>query len=80
MLSPMLRLQAYKSQLIPTADQQRDVRCFAGARRFVFNKALGLETANHSGHAAGFALGYAAAALQTLIARTLFASLGSVPN
>src|SRR5260370_29792761 len=44
----MLRLQAYKYELIPSGDQQRDMRRFAGACRFVFNKALALETANHA--------------------------------
>src|ERR1700719_4421914 len=43
----MLRLQAYQYELIPTGDQQRDMLRFAGACRFVFNKALALEIANH---------------------------------
>jgi putative transposase len=33
---------------MPTGDQQRDMRRFAGSCRFVFNKALGLQTANHA--------------------------------
>ena len=44
----MLRLQAYKYELLSSGDQQRDMRRFAGAWRFVFNKALALETANHA--------------------------------
>jgi len=39
----MLRLQAYKFELLrPTGEQLRNIRRFAGARRFVFNKALAL--------------------------------------
>ena len=44
----MQRLQAYKYELMPTGEQQRDMRRFAGSCRFVFNKALALQTANHS--------------------------------
>ena len=43
----MLRLQAFQYELIPDRTQQRDMRRFAGACRFVFNKALALEQANH---------------------------------
>ncbi len=43
----MQRLQAYKYELMPTGNQQRDMRRFAGSCRFVFNKALALQTANH---------------------------------
>jgi putative transposase len=43
----MQRLEAYKYELMPTGDQQRDMRRFAGSCRFVYNKALALETANH---------------------------------
>jgi len=43
----MQRLQAFKYELVPTGEQQRDMRRFAGSCRFVFNKALGLQTANH---------------------------------
>jgi len=39
----MQRLQAYKYELMPTGQQQRDMRCFAGSCRFVFNKALALQ-------------------------------------
>jgi len=38
-----LRLQAYKYELMPTGEQQRDMRRFAGSCRFVFNKALALQ-------------------------------------
>ncbi|OZG41672.1 cytosine methyltransferase [Aeromonas sp. A35_P] len=39
----MQRLQAFKYELMPTGDQQRDMRRFAGSCRFVFNKALALQ-------------------------------------
>lgn len=43
----MQRLQAFKYELMPTGEQQRDMRRFAGACRFVFNKALALQKENH---------------------------------
>ena len=43
----MQRLEAYQYERMPTGDQQRDMRRFAGSCRFVYNKALALETANH---------------------------------
>ena len=43
----MQRIQAYKYELMPNGDQQRDMRRFAGSCRFVFNKGLALQTANH---------------------------------
>ena len=39
----MQRLQAFKFELMPNGGQARDMRRFAGARRFVFNKALDLQ-------------------------------------
>ena len=39
----MRRLQAFKYELMPTGDQQRDMCRFAGSCRFVFNKALALQ-------------------------------------
>jgi len=42
----MQRLQAFKYELMPNGGQQRDMRRFAGACRFVFNKALALQKAN----------------------------------
>lgn len=39
----MRRLQAFKYELMPDGATQRLMRRFAGARRFVFNKALGLQ-------------------------------------
>ncbi len=39
----MERLQAYKYELMPSGEQQRDMRRFAGSCRFVFNKALALQ-------------------------------------
>ena len=44
----MQRLQAYKFELMPNGEQQRDMRRFSGACRFVFNKALALQMANHA--------------------------------
>jgi putative transposase len=43
----MKRLQAFKFELMPNGDQQRQMRRFAGSCRFVFNKALALQKANH---------------------------------
>ncbi|TCG09459.1 cytosine methyltransferase [Paraburkholderia steynii] len=43
----MQRLQAFKFELMPNGEQQRDMRRFAGSCRFVFNKALALQKANH---------------------------------
>ncbi|MHB8782776.1 MAG: RNA-guided endonuclease InsQ/TnpB family protein [Desulfobacteria bacterium] len=43
----MQRRQAYKYELMPNGDQQRDMRRFAGACRFVFNKALALQKERH---------------------------------
>ncbi|MFU5322046.1 RNA-guided endonuclease InsQ/TnpB family protein [Pseudomonas aeruginosa] len=39
----MQRLQAFKYELMPTGEQQRQMRRFAGSCRFVFNKALALQ-------------------------------------
>jgi putative transposase len=39
----MQRLQAYKFELMPTGEQTRKMRRFAGACRFVYNKALALQ-------------------------------------
>jgi putative transposase len=41
------RLQAFKYELMPTGDQQRQMRRFAGSCRFVFNKALALQKERH---------------------------------
>jgi len=43
----MQRLQAFKYELIPAGEQQRNMRRFAGSCRFVFNKALVMQSANH---------------------------------
>ena len=43
----MKRQQAFKFELKPTGDQQRDMRRYAGACRFVFNKSLVLQIENH---------------------------------
>ena len=39
----MKRIQAYKYELMPNGEQQRQMRRFAGSCRFVFNKALALQ-------------------------------------
>ncbi|KAA1008203.1 IS200/IS605 family element transposase accessory protein TnpB [Paraburkholderia panacisoli] len=44
----MERLQAFKFELMPTAGQVRKMRQFAGACRFVYNKALALQKENHA--------------------------------
>lgn len=43
----MRRLQAFKYELMPNGQQQRDMRRFAGSCRFVFNKALALQKEHH---------------------------------
>jgi len=39
----MQRLQAFKFELRPNSQQERQMRRFAGACRFVYNKALALQ-------------------------------------
>ena len=58
--TPMQRLQAFKFELMPTGAQQRNMRRFAGACRFVFNKALALQKENYE--AGGKFIGYVAMA------------------
>lgn len=43
----MKQLQAFKFELMPNGEQQRDMRRFAGSCRFVFNKALALQQSRH---------------------------------
>lgn len=43
----MKRLQAFKFELMPNGEQEQDMRRFAGARRFVYNRALDIQKANH---------------------------------
>ena len=43
----MERLQAFKYELMPTGEQQGQMRRFAGSCRFVFNKALALQKGRH---------------------------------
>ncbi|WP_321788701.1 transposase [Burkholderia pyrrocinia] len=43
----MQRFQAYKFELRPDAQQERQMRRFAGSCRFVFNKALALQKERH---------------------------------
>jgi putative transposase len=43
----MQRHQAFKFELMPNGEQQREMRRFAGACRFVFNKALALQQSRY---------------------------------
>lgn len=43
----MKRLQAFKFELMPTGVQEREMRCFAGSCRFVYNKALAIQKENY---------------------------------
>ncbi|MFM5482231.1 RNA-guided endonuclease InsQ/TnpB family protein [Aeromonas veronii] len=43
----MQRLQAFKFELMPDGQQQRQMRRFAGSCRFVFNKSLALQKERH---------------------------------
>lgn len=43
----MQKLQAFKFELRPNGEQERKMRSFAGACRFVFNKGLALQKENH---------------------------------
>ncbi|MCX4149022.1 MULTISPECIES: transposase [Paraburkholderia] len=52
----MERLQAFKFELMPTVEQARKMRQFAGARRFVYNRALALQQENRE--AGGKFIGY----------------------
>ncbi|SFV08203.1 helix-turn-helix domain-containing protein, partial [Pseudoduganella namucuonensis] len=45
----MERLQAFKFALNPNGEQQRALRRFAGACRFVFNQALEVQQQRHEG-------------------------------
>ena len=56
----MQRLQAFKYELMPDGAQECQMARFAGACRFVFNKALALQQANHQ--AGGKFIGYVAMA------------------
>jgi putative transposase len=56
----MQRLQAFRCELRPDGQQERQMRRFAGACRFVYNKALALQKASHE--AGGKFIGYVAMA------------------
>jgi putative transposase len=58
----MQRRQAYRYELMPDGEQEHDMRRFAGACRFVFNKALALQKENHE--AGNKFIGYLAMAKQ----------------
>jgi putative transposase len=51
------RLQAFKFELRPNGAQRRQMRCFAGSCRFVYNKGLALQKARFD--AGETRLGYA---------------------
>lgn len=53
----MKRLQAFKFELMPNGEQQRNMRRFAGSCRFVYNKALAMQQERHK--AGEKKLGYA---------------------
>ena len=40
-------MQAFKYELQPDGEQERDMRKFSGSCRFVFNKALALQKESH---------------------------------
>ena len=52
----MKLLQAFKFELMPNGEQKRDMRRFAGARRFVYNRALDIQKTNYT--AGGKLIGY----------------------
>lgn len=56
----MQRLQAFKFELVPNGEQQRNMRRFAGSCRFVYNKALAMQKAHFE--AGGKFIGYVALA------------------
>ena len=58
----MQRLQAYKFELMPDGEQERDMRRFAGSCRFVYNKALAMQQENYE--AGNKFIGYVAMAKQ----------------
>ncbi|BAX58769.1 RNA-guided endonuclease InsQ/TnpB family protein [Burkholderia stabilis] len=58
----MQRFQAFKYELMPTGEQRRQMRRFAGSCRFVFNHALAMQQANHE--TGGKYIGYVAMAKQ----------------
>jgi len=44
----MERLQAYKFELMPNGEQRKNMRRFAGACRYVYNRALSLQQESQS--------------------------------
>jgi len=52
----MKLLQSFKFKLMPNGEQKRNMRGFAGARRFVYNKALDIQKTNYT--AGGKLIGY----------------------
>ncbi|XYJ86271.1 hypothetical protein AEMCBJ_01980 [Cupriavidus necator] len=70
----MQRIQSFKYELMPTGEQQRQMRRFAGSCRFVFNKALALQKENHD--AGGKFIGYVAMAKHLTAWRNSLGRLG----
>lgn len=64
---PMQRLQAFKYELRPDGQQTRQMARFAGSCRFVYNKALAMQKANHE--ACGKFIGYVAMAKELTVWR-----------
>jgi transposase len=56
----MQRLQAFKFELMPNGEQARNMRCFAGSCRFVYNKALAMQKDHYA--QGGRFIGYVAIA------------------
>ena len=56
-IQTMLRLQAFKYELMPNGEPTRDLRRFTGSRRFVFNQARALQKTTYE--AGGKKLGVA---------------------
>jgi putative transposase len=72
------RLQAFKFELRPSGEQQRNMRRFAGCCRFVYNQALALQTSQHE--AGGKFIGYVTMANQLPEWKQEFAWLRESPS
>lgn len=74
----MERLQAFKFELMPMGEQQRDMRRFAGSCRFVSNKALAMQKARHE--AGEKKLGYAGLCKELVAWKAEMPWLGDTPS
>jgi putative transposase len=74
----MQRLQAFQYELQPDGRQRRDLGRFAGSCRFVFNKALALQNANHA--AGNTFIGYVKMANLLPVWKREFPWLGEAPS